>query len=289
MVADEPLGLDEVATFHVGGLLVEGGELAGVQGLAAAEPVEVEALGPEGGLCAVRQCLASLKVDVGPQAVGPVLCLHDATGEVVWVPAGEDDDLDRAAVVDCGLETGGEGRGVEVPDLVAHGGAVCVFAGLEGVVDDQEVGGTARGGAVEADAEIAPILGGGPDIGGAAVEGDAEVGEDLLGDVFFAQVTGLASEVGGQHGVVRGGHDEAPGVAAHVVGREVDRAVVGLAVPGRHGDEQVVGAEGALFEAVEGVDQLELERRERALGVAELEVGQIAGLGAGDALEVLGG
>ena len=45
-----PLGLDEVAAFDVRLLLIQTGELAGVETLAALEFFETEALGPEGGL-----------------------------------------------------------------------------------------------------------------------------------------------------------------------------------------------------------------------------------------------
>ena len=75
-------------------------------------------------------------------AVGGV---EEASCQVVLVPAGEDQD-DWCA----GGEAGGCDVGPPVPDAVAVDGGVCLFAVFDGVVDNEEVDGSACEAAADA-------------------------------------------------------------------------------------------------------------------------------------------
>jgi hypothetical protein len=202
-----------------------------------------------------------LEVDVLPAALAPVFGLHQSSGQVVGVPAREDDDALAGGAVALGLEARAEGGGVVVPDAVAQEHRVGVFSTFEGVVDDEEVGRAARGGAAQADAEVCAVDFCAPDVGGAAVGAELEVGEGLGCEGVFDDLAYLASEVDGQLVVVAAAHDVAAGVAGHEVAGEHDAAGFGLAEARGHGDEQVLFFDVVLLEAVEGFDQLALEGR----------------------------
>ena len=69
------------------------------------------------------------------------------------MPPGEDEDDGRA-----GRETRGCGVSPPVPDLLAEGGGVGLFAVLDGVVDEEEVDGASGHGSAHAGSEDAAVV-----------------------------------------------------------------------------------------------------------------------------------
>ena len=151
------------AAFGTGGVaLVEAVEIVGVFLALGVEFFEGVAFRPEG----VADVSATVEVavvldgaDGGDVDDSPILAVggvEDATGEVVLVPAGHNEQL--AGVV---VETGGEDGGVPFPHVVAGDGAVGLHSVLDGVVDDGDVGRCTREAAADADGlEVAGVADG---------------------------------------------------------------------------------------------------------------------------------
>ena len=142
---------------------------------------------------------------------------------------------------------------------------------LMGVVDEKKVGGTARGRAANAHCKVRATLFCAPDVCCAAFCRKNEVRKCLWNGFVFDDLTDLSAKVHSQLAVIGARHDVAVWATGHEVAREKDCAKGGFGVPGRHGDEQVVGSERAFFQGVEGFDEFYLKAREFPVGVQELD------------------
>src|SRR5690606_10642456 len=203
-------------------------------------------------------------VDDAPQVA--VFGGDESAGEVVFVPAGEDEHDGRA-----GREAGGQGVGPPVPAGVADRGAVGLFAVLERVVDDHRVGGAAGdAGAAAYGQDAAVVAGEGPFGGGVAVVGDREPEFGVVLDQVSDRPAVAVREALG----VAGGDDAQVGVAGE---RPHDGF---LGDPGALAFLRGQGEDQPAVGAVAGVDQF---------AVDEVERGGLPGAGLDGGGEVAGG
>ena len=172
----------------------------------------------------------------------------EAACQVVLMPAGEDED-DLGA----GGEAGGEGVGPPVPACVADDLGVGLDSVLDGVVDDEEVGGAACDAASASDAVDAPgVPFDAPFAGGAVVVGDGESEFGVCGD---GVADGAAVAVG-ESLPIAAGDDAQVGVVLQEPDGQVSADAGGLAFLGWHGDDEPpVGGVGEFDQGA--VDEVE--------------------------------
>jgi hypothetical protein len=173
----------------------------------------------------------------------PVLGGEEPAGEVVLVPAGQDDD-DRGA----GGEAGGGDVGPPVPHVLPERLGVGFLAVLDRVVDDQQVGGAAGEATADADGQHPALVAvEGPVVDGAVVGGDRQAQLGWCGDA----VADRAAVAGGEALPVGGDDDPGVGVLGEPPGGEVAGDPGGLPLLRGHGDDQpAVGGVGDVDEGL---------------------------------------
>jgi len=175
------------------------------------------------------------------QRIGPGNILGEqVAGEVVFVETLHDDDDDAGALA---IEAAVEG----VIEPFVGGGALGLgerLVGLEGIVDDEEVGATSGEHSADRGGE-AHALGGGVKFGDGLTFGGETRGKELLIPVGVEERAAVEREFVGEVLGVATADDLRAGIVSEEPGREGDGGAVGFERARRHIDDEARGLDAA--------------------------------------------